>query len=147
MPGKPKSRLPIKANAAGKKVNIRYLNIVMRLLTIIKSPPSRTQTESLGYLLTKLSQSCLIFCIFFTPFQGWLYSLAYMIAQTAKKWKSFFEKIFLFTNKILFFQPKKLSKKQKKTPQKHKKESAFFVSKEVVFCLIWHQKALIFCPF
>ena len=63
IPGKPKSRLPIKAKAAGKKVKIKYLKMVIKLLTMMKSPPSRTQTESLGCLSAKLFQSCLSFCI------------------------------------------------------------------------------------
>src|SRR5699024_7968240 len=56
MPGQPKLASPRPANAAGRNCSIRYLNTVIRLLTITNRPPSRTHLAAAGCLAAKLFQ-------------------------------------------------------------------------------------------
>lgn len=51
MPGKPKSLLPRKAKAAGRKLSKAHLKTVKTLLTMTNRPPSRIHWVSLGYSL------------------------------------------------------------------------------------------------
>ena len=70
MPGQPKAVSPRPAKAAGRNCSIRYLNTVIRLLTMTNRPPSRTHLAAAGCLSAKLFQNFIVSSLYQALFQA-----------------------------------------------------------------------------